>query len=324
MSSAVSLQRAQAHATVRKPQQVDPGGPQRAVVERAQCDLPGLRRRAGNRARPLAGRGQHELPALERVRQERDRLVCGRGALRQLRRQVEHGAGHQHQQERPEQPAVVVSRSNSTIAPMLPRVTALALIVLLCSSCGFKPEPTGALPAYPQTVRDALGRQVRIDTAPHRIVSLDPGMTAALYSIGAEKLLVGRSGLETYPKQSLHLPVMATDGQPDLKQIQHAQADVVLVPRVDGAHRAGRRQAAAEGGSRGLRGGRRLGQPGRERHRRDGLDHGPRRCGALAGRLDLDVRRPCAAVGGRPAAGPHLRRRRAGDPRRRSRSTRSA
>jgi iron complex transport system substrate-binding protein len=114
---------------------------------------------------------------------------------------------------------------------MLPRVTALALIVLLCSSCGFKPEPTGALPAYPQAVRDALGRQVRIDTAPRRIVSLDPGMTAALYRIGAEKLLVGRSGLETYPKQSLHLPVMAADGQPDLKQIQHAQADVVLVPQ---------------------------------------------------------------------------------------------
>jgi iron complex transport system substrate-binding protein len=113
---------------------------------------------------------------------------------------------------------------------MLPRVTALALIVLFCSSCGFKSEPTGALPAYPQTVRDALGRQVRIDTAPRRIVSLDPGMTAALYSIGAEKLLVGRSGLETYPKRSLHLPVMATGGRPDLKRIEHAKPDVVLVP----------------------------------------------------------------------------------------------
>jgi cobalamin transport system substrate-binding protein len=109
-------------------------------------------------------------------------------------------------------------------------VTALALIVLLCSSCGFKAEPTGALPAYPQTVRDALGRQVHIDTAPRRIVSLDPGMTAALYRIGAEKLLVGRSGLETYPKQSFHLPVMTTGGEPDLKQIQRAKADVVLVP----------------------------------------------------------------------------------------------
>jgi ABC-type Fe3+-hydroxamate transport system substrate-binding protein len=114
---------------------------------------------------------------------------------------------------------------------MLPRVTALALIVLLCSSCGFKTEPTGALPAYPQTVRDALGRQVRIDTPPRRIVSLDPGMTAALYSIGAEKLLVGRSGLETYPKKSLRLPIMTIHGKPDLKKIEHAKADVVLVPQ---------------------------------------------------------------------------------------------
>jgi iron complex transport system substrate-binding protein len=114
---------------------------------------------------------------------------------------------------------------------MLPRVTALALIVLLCSSCGFKPEPTGTLPAYPQTVRDALGRQVRIDTAPRRIVSLDPGMTAALYSIGAEKLLVGRSGQEAYPRQSFHLPKMAPNGQPDLKAIRRAGADVVLVPQ---------------------------------------------------------------------------------------------
>jgi ABC-type Fe3+-hydroxamate transport system substrate-binding protein len=114
---------------------------------------------------------------------------------------------------------------------MLPRVTALALIVLLCSSCGFKPEPTGTLPAYPQTVRDALGRQVHIDTPPRSIVSLDPGMTAALYRIGAEKLLVGRSGQETYPKQSLHLPKMTINGEPDLKAIRHARPDVVLVPQ---------------------------------------------------------------------------------------------
>jgi iron complex transport system substrate-binding protein len=72
---------------------------------------------------------------------------------------------------------------------------------------------------------------VHIDTAPHRIVSLDPGVTAALYSIGAEKLLVGRSGLETYPKRSLNLPVMTTGGRPDLNRIQHAKPDVVLVPQ---------------------------------------------------------------------------------------------
>jgi iron complex transport system substrate-binding protein len=110
------------------------------------------------------------------------------------------------------------------------RLTLLALIALLCCSCGFKHEPTGPLAAYPQTVRDALGHEVRIDTAPRRIVSLDPGMTAAMYTLGAQKLLVGRSGGETYPKKALRLPVMAANGKPNTKAIIKAGPDVVLVP----------------------------------------------------------------------------------------------
>jgi cobalamin transport system substrate-binding protein len=110
------------------------------------------------------------------------------------------------------------------------RLTLLAALALLCASCGFKHEPTGVLAAYPQTVRDALGHEVRIDAAPKKIVSLDPGMTAAMYALGAQKLLVGRSGAETYPKQAKRLPVMVKDGKPDIPAIQKAQPSVVLVP----------------------------------------------------------------------------------------------
>jgi iron complex transport system substrate-binding protein len=110
------------------------------------------------------------------------------------------------------------------------RLTLLAALALLCASCGFKHEPTGVLAAYPQSVRDAIGHEVRVDAAPKKIVSLDPGATAAMYALGAEKLLVGRSGAETYPKQAMHLPVMVKDGKPDLKAIEKAQPDVVLVP----------------------------------------------------------------------------------------------
>jgi iron complex transport system substrate-binding protein len=110
------------------------------------------------------------------------------------------------------------------------RLTLLALLALLCCSCGFKHEPTGPLAAYPQSVRDALNHEVRIDTAPRRIVSLDPGMTAAMYALGAQKLLVGRSGGEIYPRKALRLPVMAVNGKPDTKAIIKAGADVVLVP----------------------------------------------------------------------------------------------
>lgn len=110
------------------------------------------------------------------------------------------------------------------------RLTLLAALALLCASCGFKHEPTGVLAAYPQSVRDAIGHEVRIDTAPRKIVSLDPGMTAAMYALGAGKMLAGRSGAETYPKQAMHLPVMVKDGKPDIAALRKLQPDVVLVP----------------------------------------------------------------------------------------------
>ena len=111
---------------------------------------------------------------------------------------------------------------------LMPLLLALAL---LSSSCGFKHEPTGDLPAYPQTVRDALNREIHIDTPPKRIVSLDPGMTSALYSIGAGDLAVGGSGQETYPAAAVKLPDMLDDaGQIDVKAVRHATPDIVLVP----------------------------------------------------------------------------------------------
>jgi iron complex transport system substrate-binding protein len=110
----------------------------------------------------------------------------------------------------------------------LPLLLALAL---LSSSCGFKHEPLGNLPAYPQTVRDGLNREIHIDTAPKRIVSLDPGMTSALYSIGAGDLAVGGSGQESYPAAAVKLPDMLTgDGQIDAGAIRHATPEIVLVP----------------------------------------------------------------------------------------------
>ncbi len=113
---------------------------------------------------------------------------------------------------------------------MLTRAIALALIAMLCASCGFKPEPTGPLPAFPAQVRDALGREVVIPSAPKRVVSLDPGMTAAMYSLGAQKLLVGRSGEETYPKGVKSIPVMLQNGAIDLPRLRKARADLILAP----------------------------------------------------------------------------------------------
>jgi iron complex transport system substrate-binding protein len=116
---------------------------------------------------------------------------------------------------------------------MMPRLSIplLLSLALLTASCGFKHEPTGNLPSFPQTVRDGLNREIVIDRTPKRIVSLDPGMTAALYSIGAAKLAVGGSGKESYPRAALKLPAMlAGDGTIDIKALKHALPDIILAP----------------------------------------------------------------------------------------------
>jgi cobalamin transport system substrate-binding protein len=113
---------------------------------------------------------------------------------------------------------------------MLPRLVALIALAAALGGCGFKEEPTGPLPLFPQTARDALGREVRIDAAPQRIVSLDPGMTAASFALGAGDLVKGRSGRESYPKAALRLPVMISQGEPDIKALRRANPDLILAP----------------------------------------------------------------------------------------------
>jgi iron complex transport system substrate-binding protein len=133
---------------------------------------------------------------------------------------------------------------------MLPRLVALIALAAALGGCGFKHEPTGPLPLFPQTAQDAYGREVRIDAAPQRIVSLDPGMTASVFALGAADLVKGRSGKETYPKQALRVPVLLTpQGEPDVKALRRAKPDLILVPATlvaskDDANRLAGRLAA--------------------------------------------------------------------------------
>jgi|tagenome__1003787_1003787.scaffolds.fasta_scaffold20987917_6 iron complex transport system substrate-binding protein len=114
---------------------------------------------------------------------------------------------------------------------MAVRAAALLVLVMVSASCGFKSEPIGSLPQFPQSATDALARDVVIGRAPARIVSLDPGMTEAVYEIGAGRLLVGGTGSETFPAQAAKLrPMLTEDGKPNLKAISRSGAELVLVP----------------------------------------------------------------------------------------------
>jgi iron complex transport system substrate-binding protein len=114
---------------------------------------------------------------------------------------------------------------------MSPRAASLVVLALLCAGCGFKDEPIGSLPEFPQTATDALGRRVVVEDAPRSVVSLDPGATASLFEIGAARLLKGGTGTETEPPRAQRLkPMLTEDGAPDVKAIAKAAPDLVVVP----------------------------------------------------------------------------------------------
>lgn len=63
--------------------------------------------------------------------------------------------------------------------------------------------PGGAAPAFPYTVRDALGRTVTIPRPGRRIVSVAPSVTEILFALGAGGRVVGVSDADDYPPEGV-------------------------------------------------------------------------------------------------------------------------
>jgi iron complex transport system substrate-binding protein len=120
---------------------------------------------------------------------------------------------------------------------MSPRSTLAAVVVLALatSGCGIKSEPTGALPPFPQTSSDGFNREVEVNSAPKRIVTLDPGLSETVAALGLGSRLVGRSGQE--PRHFKHRApvVLEANGQPSVKKLRKLQPDLILAtPDVEG------------------------------------------------------------------------------------------
>jgi cobalamin transport system substrate-binding protein len=111
------------------------------------------------------------------------------------------------------------------------RLLAVLIPVLVAAGCGFKPEPIGKLPSFPQRVVDGLGHRVTVRSQPHRIASLDPGLTESAYAVGAGATVVGATGREQYPRAARRLPRVATDGgTPNMRRLRRLHPDLVLAP----------------------------------------------------------------------------------------------
>ncbi|MDD4238413.1 MAG: cobalamin-binding protein [Desulfotomaculaceae bacterium] len=103
---------------------------------------------------------------------------------------------------------------------------ALAVAVLL-QGCG-KAQTVSSGSGFPMTITDDLGRQVTINKAPQRIVSLVPATTETLFALGLGDKLVGVTEYCNYPAEALAKPNIGGFSTPNSELIVAAQPDLVL------------------------------------------------------------------------------------------------
>ena len=90
-------------------------------------------------------------------------------------------------------------------------VAATTLTLSMLAACGTEKETeqqtqTGVVEgsqdvAFPVTVTDALGKDITLEEAPDRIVSLTPSNTEILFGLGLDEEIVGVNDNDNYPEQ---------------------------------------------------------------------------------------------------------------------------
>jgi iron complex transport system substrate-binding protein len=109
-------------------------------------------------------------------------------------------------------------------------VLACALVLAFTSAaCGERSEPTGVLPQpYPVTVQGAGDRATTLQSAPKRIVALDPGSAELLVALGAGSRIVGIPAGVRPPRGSKARRLVSKTGEIDVDAAIALDPDLVV------------------------------------------------------------------------------------------------
>ncbi len=92
----------------------------------------------------------------------------------------------------------------------------------------------GCAPAAPSALTDGLGREVKLDAVPQRIVSLAPSNTELLFALGAGEQVVGRDDFSDYPEAAKALPAAGGSmGDYNYETIVSLKPDLVLMTGIN-------------------------------------------------------------------------------------------
>jgi iron complex transport system substrate-binding protein len=104
----------------------------------------------------------------------------------------------------------------------------LIISILLATSCSSEAPPLKSNSPYGVVVIDDLGREVRFNHPPQRIVSLDPSITEILFVLGLNNEVVGVTNYCDYPEQARSKSKVGGYINPNIEAIALLEPDLVV------------------------------------------------------------------------------------------------
>ena len=105
----------------------------------------------------------------------------------------------------------------------------LTLVLIGSLNCG--PSPT-AETRLPIEVLDQLGRTVKMDKIPQRIISLAPSNTEVLFALGLADKVVAVTDYDNYPPEAQEKPSIGGFTSPNMEKIIALSPDLVLATSI--------------------------------------------------------------------------------------------
>jgi iron complex transport system substrate-binding protein len=97
--------------------------------------------------------------------------------------------------------------------------------ISLCGACLSPKDQAGTF----LCLTDSYYREIKIDKAPEKIISLSPGITEIIFLLSAENKLIGISDYCNYPKGTQHIKKVGGLQNINIETIIALQPDVVLI-----------------------------------------------------------------------------------------------
>ena len=112
------------------------------------------------------------------------------------------------------------------------RLVTLGISVVLLSLFVACSPPAEEVVSFPIEVTDQLGRVVKLDKVPERIISLAPSNTEIVYALGLEDKLVGVTEYCDYPEAAKDKPKVGGFRTVDIERVIEIEPDLILAVNI--------------------------------------------------------------------------------------------